>query len=121
MLALGIILIVIAVAVIIAVLLGANSTPVGFDLQVVDIETTPVGVFVLGALTLLVLMFGLLATRLGTRKGLQHRRDRKELNKMHRREGHAGDSAAHGVHPAAGETSGTATGTSPDTGRTGRP
>lgn len=120
MLALGILLIVVAVAVIIAVLLGANSGPVTFDMQVFEVETTPIGVFALGALTLLVLMFGLMAIRLGTRKGLKHRRDRKELDKVHRGEGHAGDSAARGAHPAAGETTGTATGTAPDTGRTDR-
>lgn len=102
MLALGLLLIVIAVAVIVAVLLGANSLPVGFDLQILEIETTPIGVFGLGALTLLVLMFGLLAIRLGTRKGLQHRRDRKELKKVH-----AQDSAgSQGSSTTSGSTTG---------------
>lgn len=116
MLVLGVLLILVAVVVITAVLFGANSAPVGFDLQVLEIETTPMGVFGLGALTLLVLMFGLLAIRLGTRRSLQHRRERKELKRLHAREGRAGDSAARGAHPAAGETPGTATDAAPDTG-----
>ncbi|MDP3968634.1 MAG: hypothetical protein Q8Q02_10145 [Nocardioides sp.] len=94
MLALGLLLIVIAIIFITAVLFGANSGPVGFDLQVLEIETTAIGVFGLGALTLLVLMFGLLAIRLGTRKSLEHRRERKELKELHaREEKHAGSSS----------------------------
>lgn len=91
MLALGLILILLAALVVLTVLFGANTAPITFDLTFFDVETSAVVVFLLGAATLLVLVTGLGLVTRGTRREMQHRRDRKELARLHAREGRSRD------------------------------
>ena len=91
MLALGLILIIVAALVVLTVLFGANNASITFDLTLFDVQTTPLGVFLMGAATLLVLVTGLALVQRGTRSQLQLRRDRKELARLHAREGRTGD------------------------------
>lgn len=89
MLALGLILLVVAVLVVLGVVFGAEPTPISFDAGVVTIETTPLVVFLVGGATLLVVVLGLGLIRVGMRRAAEHRRTRKELDRVHAREDRA--------------------------------
>lgn len=116
MLALGIILVLLAAGVIVAALFGGAGQPASFDLGVVDVETNTLGVFLLGAGTLLLLVIGLGLIRSGLARARRRRQERKELNRLHRRlekeqtTGTTSDTATTtGEQPAGGATPGPAT------------
>lgn len=84
MLALGILLILVAVALLIAAVFGGSSTgePTGFDLGPVNVETNTFGVFLTGAVTLLLLVAGLMLINAGLRRARRRRQERKELTRL---------------------------------------
>lgn len=82
MLALGIILVLIAGGVLAAALLGTSPDPVTFDLGVVDIEASPLGVFLAGAVTLLLLVIGVSLVRTGVRRANRRRQEKRELHRL---------------------------------------
>ncbi len=84
MLALGIILVLVAAAVLIAALFGGSGSgePAGFDLGAVNVETNTFGVFLAGALTLLLLVAGLALISAGMRRARRRRQEKKELNRL---------------------------------------
>lgn len=82
MLALGIILVLLAAAALLAVGLGGADQRAFVDLGLFGVETTTLGVFLIGALTVLALVVGVALTRAGARRANQHRRQKKELNRL---------------------------------------
>lgn len=98
MLALGIILVLVAAAVILAAVFGGATEPVVFELGAFEVRTNTFTVFVTGALTVLVLVGGLGLIRSGVRRAGRRRQEKKELNrlasKLEQRE--SGDRAAAG-------------------------
>ena len=82
MLALGIILVLLAAAALLAVGLGGADQRAFVDLGLFGVETTTLGVFLMGALTVLALVVGVGLTRAGARRANQHRRQKKELNRL---------------------------------------
>jgi len=117
MLALGIILVLLAGGVIVAALFGGAGQTASFDLGVVDVETNTLGVFLLGAGTLLLLVIGLGLIRSGLARARRRRQERKELNRLHRRlekeqttgTATSGTATTTGEQPAEGATPGPAT------------
>lgn len=77
MTALGLILVALAVLVLLAVLFGGANLPTTLDLDVVEVQTTTIGVFLLGCATGLVLLLGLVLMRLGMRRDWRRRRELK--------------------------------------------
>lgn len=86
MLILGILLVLLAIAIAaVAVFLTDGS-----DLELAGQAVEPVTLFVLGAVTVAVLVLGWMLIRTGTRRGLQHRRERKELEELNAKLGRVG-------------------------------
>lgn len=82
MLALGIILVLLAAAAILAALFGGTVEPLVFELGAFNVTTNTLTVFVAGALTVLVLVVGLGLIRAGLRRARQRRQEKKELNRL---------------------------------------
>lgn len=82
MLALGLILVVVAAAVILAAVFGGATEPVVFELGAFEVRTNTFTVFVTGALTVLVLVGGLALIRSGLRRAGRRRQEKKELNRL---------------------------------------
>lgn len=82
MLALGIILVVVAVGVVFAALFGGSTQSANFDLGAVQGEASTFAVFLAGALTLLLLLAGLALISSGLRRARRRRQDKKELNRL---------------------------------------
>src|SRR5680860_238415 len=85
MLVLGLILVLLSVAVLVAALLGGPSDPVEFDLGVGTFGTTSMTVFLLGAATVLVFVIGLEMTRSGIRREHRRRKEKRELTRLSER------------------------------------
>lgn len=85
MLVLGLILILIAVALLLAAFLGGSDSPVSFDLGLFGLETNTLGAFLLGAVTTLLLVVGLEVARIGARTAKRRRQERRELDERSQR------------------------------------
>lgn len=82
MLALGIILVLIAVGLVFAAMFGGGAQPANFDLGAVQGEASTFAVFLAGALTLLLLLGGLAMISGGLRRARRRRQEKKELNRL---------------------------------------
>ncbi|HSE72701.1 MAG TPA: hypothetical protein VLA97_18180 [Nocardioidaceae bacterium] len=82
MLVLGIILVLVASLALIAALTGGSTQEVVFSLGIIEVTTTPMIVFLIGAATVLVFVMGLELIRSGLRRASKRRRERKELNRL---------------------------------------
>jgi hypothetical protein len=78
MIVLGVVLVVLAVAVVLAAVLGGSDTSASLDLGVLQIDTNAMGVFLLGCATVLVLVAGLELIRSGARRGWRRRKELRE-------------------------------------------
>ncbi|MBA2464787.1 MAG: hypothetical protein H0V42_07420 [Nocardioidaceae bacterium] len=88
MLVFGLILIVLAVAVFVAVVLAGSDDPaLRFDVGFLDASISTLAVFVIGAVTMLLLVLGLIFMRAGTRRANQRRKDSKELSRLNKKLG----------------------------------
>jgi hypothetical protein len=82
MLVLGIILVLVASLALIAALTGGSTQDVVFSLGIIEVTTTPMIVFLIGAATVLVFVMGLELIRSGLRRASKRRKERKELNRL---------------------------------------
>ncbi|MGZ4494652.1 MAG: hypothetical protein ACXVWU_08135 [Nocardioides sp.] len=82
MLVLGLILIVVAALVLLAVIVGGANDPALIAFGSLKWDTSATWMFVAGALTLLVLIVGLDLLRTGLRRAHQRRKDSKELGRL---------------------------------------
>lgn len=82
MLVLGIILVVVSVLFLVAALTGGSNEPASFDLGIFDVETSTLGIFLIGAVTVLLFAMGLELIRSGLRRTARQRRDKKDLNRL---------------------------------------
>lgn len=80
MLVLGLVLVVIAAVALVAAFAGGSNDPATFDLGIFDVETNTLGVFLLGAATVLLLVIGLGLIRSGVRRSNRRRKDKKQLS-----------------------------------------
>ena len=87
MLVLGIILLLIAAALLVAALFGGSSTgePTGFDLGAVNVETNAFSVFLVGAVTVALVVAGLALISAGLRRARRRRQEKKELHRLTRK------------------------------------
>ena len=119
MLVLGLILLLLAAGLLIG-FLSSGTQQVTFDSGVLDVTVSTLTIYLLGALTLLLLVAGLALVRSGTRRAHQRRKEHKELNRLSAKvEAHEAEKrrdeevdAAPTTTTAAGSTPGT---TSPQT------
>ena len=84
MLALGVIFVLLAVAVILVVLLGGADDAAALDVGGLSMSMSTLSVFLLGALTLLVLVLGAVLVRSGVRSANRRRKDKQQLNRLER-------------------------------------
>ena len=118
MLVLGLILLLLAAGLLIG-FLSSGTQQVTFDSGVLDVTVSTLTIYLLGALTLLLLVAGLALVRSGTRRAHQRRKEHKELNRLSAKvEAHEAEKRRDeevGATPttttASGTTSGTASGT----------
>jgi|1186.fasta_scaffold174847_2 uncharacterized protein HemY len=82
MLVLGLILILLAALVAVALVLGGANDPSTYSIGNVNVDMSVLTVFLLGAATLLVLLVGLALLRRGTATANQRRKDSKNLKKL---------------------------------------
>ena len=90
MLVLGLVLVVISAVFLVAVLTGGSNDPATFDLGLFNVDTSTLGVSLLGAATVLLFVMGLELIRSGVRRTNRARKDKKELHR--RAEQHEADS-----------------------------
>ena len=81
MLVLGVVLVVVALAVLVAALVGGSNEGARFDLGIFEVETNTLGVFLLGAATVFLLFLGLLLAQAGLRRSARRRKEQRELNR----------------------------------------
>lgn len=93
MLALGVILILLAAAAVLAATLGASDELSSFDLGAFSLEMNTLGVFLFGAVTVVLLGLGLMLVRGGVRRANRRRQEKKELTRLAHR-----DEAAESAH-----------------------
>jgi uncharacterized membrane protein len=82
MLVLGLILILVSAAALIAALVGGSNDSATFDLGIVDVETTSLGVFLVGGATVLLFVMGLELARSGVRRANRRRKEQKEYQRL---------------------------------------
>lgn len=82
MLVLGLILILIAAGVVLGAVAGSSNDTATFDLGGFSVEMSPLLVFLTGAATVLLLVFGLSLMRAGVRSASKRRKEKKELNRL---------------------------------------
>lgn len=82
MLALGVILLLLAVVALVSALVGGSDESVSFDLGLVEGEISATGVFLTGALTVLLLVAGLVLVRVGLRRAARHRKNARKLERL---------------------------------------
>lgn len=87
MLALGLILIVVAAVALVAALAGGSNDPATFDLGLFNVQTNTLGVFLIGAATVLIFVMGLEFTRSGLRRANRHRKEKKDYHQLSERYG----------------------------------
>jgi hypothetical protein len=78
MIVLGVVLVVLAVAVVFAAVLGGTDTSASLDLGVLQVDSNALGVFLLGCATVLVLVAGLELIRTGARRSWRRRQELRE-------------------------------------------
>ena len=81
MIVLGLILILLAVGLAVGFLLSGTQQ-VTFDSGVLDVTVSSLTIYLLGALTLLLLVAGVGLLRAGTRRANHRRKEHKELNRL---------------------------------------
>jgi hypothetical protein len=81
MLVLGLILLLLAAALLIG-FLSSGTQEVTFDSGILDVTVNTLTIYLLGALTLLLLVAGLAMIRVGTRRATQRRKDKRELDRL---------------------------------------
>lgn len=81
MLVLGLILILLAVGLFVG-FLSSGTQQVTFDSGILDVTMSTLTIFLLGALTLLLLVAGLGLLRSGSRRANQRRKEHKELGRL---------------------------------------
>ena len=113
MLVLGLILVLVATGALVAALVGGSNDPAQFDLGLFDVQTNTLGVFLIGAATVLLLVLGLELIRAGLRRASRRRQERKQLKRLEAREAETRhvEPAPTATHPTA-----TTTGTGAPTG-----
>jgi uncharacterized membrane-anchored protein len=117
MLALGLILLIVACGAVLAALLGAEPGRASFDLGAFTLEMSTVGVFLFGAVTVLLLTLGLELLRVGFRRARRRRQERRELSRLQKREALEPASPSTNAATAASTAGSTrGTGRDPDTG-----
>ena len=82
MLVLGLILIVVSALALIAALVGGSNDPATFDLGLFNVQTNTLGVFLIGAATVLLFVMGLELTRSGVRRANRRRKEKKEYHRL---------------------------------------
>lgn len=82
MLVLGVILILLAAGATIAAIAGTSNEPVTFDLSAFSVDMAPLGVFLTGAATVLLLVLGVGLVRAGLRGARKRRKEKKQLNRL---------------------------------------
>lgn len=118
----GVVLLVIATIMLLAALFGASGGEVPFDLGFVEGSISVLGVFLLGAATVLVFVSGLELLRSGLRRSWRRRRELRQARavvaKHERHEQRPGETAQGDRHEAAptSTTTDTQTGSEPDVG-----
>ena len=128
MLVLGILLLLLAAALFIG-FLASGTQQVTFDGGVLDVTMSTLTIYLLGALTLLLLVGGLALMRIGLRQANRRRREKKELSRLSAKEAErreepggatatdpkATDSTTTDTGPTRGTTAATPTSTSSTT------
>lgn len=87
MLALGLILILLSALALVAALVGGSSDRAVFDLGLFDVQTNTLGVFLIGAGTVLLFVMGLELTRSGVRRANRRRKEKKDYQRLSERHG----------------------------------
>jgi uncharacterized membrane protein len=114
MLVLGIVLVIIATALVVAALFGGTEQSASFDLGAVGIDTTTFSAFLAGAVTVVILVAGLGLIQSGVRRARRRRQDKKELNRLSKKV--EAQEPATSTQTRAADTSVTDTSTGTDTG-----
>lgn len=106
MLVLGLILVLVATGALVAALVGGSNDPAQFDLGLFDVQTNTLGVFLIGAATVLLLVLGLELIRAGLRRASRRRQERKQLKRLEAREAETRhvEPAPTATHPTAATT-----------------
>ena len=78
MIVLGVVLVVLAGLMLLAALLGGSDDPAQLDLGLFEISTSTMGVFLIGAATVLIFVSGLELLRSGVRRSVRRRRELKQ-------------------------------------------
>lgn len=121
MFVLGLILLLLAVALFVVFLLFGNQT-VDFQSGLIQVTLDSLTIYLLGALTLLLLVAGLALVRGGTRAAVKRRKERKELSRLQREKAAQASAAPtttasagqpDGEHATTATTASTATATNP--------
>ncbi|HET6625040.1 MAG TPA: hypothetical protein VFG63_01505 [Nocardioidaceae bacterium] len=94
MLVLGLILILLSAVALIAAVAGGSNDPANFDLGIFDVQTNTMGVFLIGAGTVLLFVMGLELTRSGLRRANRRRKEQKEYTRLSERYGEGSDERA---------------------------
>jgi membrane protein implicated in regulation of membrane protease activity len=114
MLVLGLILLLLAAGLLIG-FLSSGTQQVTFDSGVLDVTVSTLTIYLLGALTLLLIVAGLALMRSGTRRAHQRRKEHKELNRLSKKvEAHEAEKRRDdetGATSTTTTTTGTTTGT----------
>jgi membrane protein implicated in regulation of membrane protease activity len=82
MLVLGVILVLLAAAAVLAALIGGTDQTSTFDLGAVAIGPITFSAFLAGAVTVVILVAGLALIQVGLRRARRRRQDKKELNRL---------------------------------------
>lgn len=82
MLALGVILVLLAALALVSALVGGSDETVSFDLALVEGEISATGVFLMGALTVLLAVAGLVLVRVGLRRATRHRKNARDVERL---------------------------------------
>lgn len=82
MIVLGLVLALIALAMLLAVIFGGANDRADYVVGGLELEMSTMAVFLLGAVTLLLFVVGLSLIRSGTRRAAQRRKDQKELDRL---------------------------------------
>lgn len=112
MFVLGLLLILLAVGVSLAAVMGTSDQLVTFDLNAFTVQMNPLGVFLTGAATVLVLVIGLGLARAGMRSARKRREEKRELRRLNKKV--AAQERGEGTHTAPTATTGTTPTTTAD-------
>lgn len=85
MIVLGMVLVLVGIVVVLAAIFAGSAAPATLELGFLSIDTSVLGVFLVGAATLLVLVAGLELVRTGARRSYARRKELREARRMVRR------------------------------------